>query len=563
MKSGAKILIGEIERQGVSTLFGYPGATVLPIYDELWSSHLTHILVRHEPAAAHAADGYARASGRTGVCVATSGPGACNLVTGIATAYMDSSPVVAITGQVPTTLLGNDAFQEADITGIMMPVTKHGYLVRRTEDLRGVIREAFHLAGTGRKGPVLVDIPKDVSANCIEDDEDSGRSCPGIFPVLRGYRPQCEGHRQQVQKAARAIAASERPLIYAGGGIIAAGASGDLVRLAGRLNAPVTTTLMALGAVPFDHPLFLGMPGMHGTPAANYAIHECDLLLAVGVRFDDRVTGNILEFAPHARVVHIDIDPAEIGKNHAVDIPIVGDAGDVLRQLFAFFPKDRAAGAWNRRITEWKTSHPLRYRKDGLLHPQFVIKTLSDLTRGKAVIVSDVGQHQMWTARHYGFCHPRNWITSGGLGTMGFALPAAIGAQLARPGEQIISIAGDGGFQMNIQELATIAQYRLPVKMIVLNNRFLGMVRQWQELFCDRRYSCTELPQTDFSAIAKAYGIDAVRVESCDEVLPVLREALLANGPVLVDCIIEREDNVYPMVPAGAGIHEMLGIEEP
>lgn len=559
MISGAKILLDELARQGVSTLFGYPGATVLPIYDELYSSPLRHILVRHEQAAAHAADGFARAGGRTGVCIATSGPGACNLVTGIATAYMDSSPVVAITGQVPTTLLGNDAFQEADITGIMMPVTKHGYLVRKTEDLQRTVREAFRLAGSGRKGPVLIDIPKDVSTGLIDEE----LLCDRETRSPRGYRPHTSGHLPQLKKAAELIAASHRPVIYAGGGIISAEASADLVRLAETLSAPVATTLMGLGAVPFDHPLFLGMPGMHGSPAANYAIHNCDLLVAIGVRFDDRVTGKIADFAPHARVIHIDIDPAEIGKNHPVDIPVVGDAGEVIRQLIAHFPAKRAKNDWNTTCTGWKTGHPLHYNNDGRLHPQSVIKAISDLTRGNAIIVTDVGQHQMWTAQHYGFCHPRNLITSGGLGTMGFALPAAIGAQVARPKETVIAIAGDGGFQMNIQELATVAQYRLPVKMIVIKNRFLGMVRQWQELFCDRRYSGTELPQQDFCAIAKAYGIDAVRVESYEEITPALRDVLDAEGPVLLDCITEREDNVYPMVPAGAGIHEMLGIGEP
>ncbi len=609
MKSGAKILVESLRRQGVTTLFGYPGAAVLPIYDELYSSPLRHILVRHEQAAAHAADGYARAGGRTGVCLATSGPGACNLVTGIATAYMDSSPVVAITGQVATHLIGNDAFQEADITGITMPVTKHGYLVKRTEDLGRVVREAFHIAGTGRKGPVLIDIPKDVSMNrisCEQVDDAFTDTAPkdrdpstGAFPEdpgehgdawniplskgvgaygtpgndmgamdsflidsipHRGYRPTVHGNLRQIAKAADLIVNSERPLIYAGGGVIASDASQELVRLAERMMIPVTATLMGLGCIPGDHPLNLGMLGMHGTAPANYAVTECDLLIAIGARFDDRVTGNLEAFAPHAQVIHIDIDPAEIGKIREARVPVVGDCRSVLQRLSALLDKGRPGDAWRQRNAEWKLQHPLRYKDDGLLHPQFIIKTLSDMLGGDSVIVTEVGQHQMWTAQHYCFRRPRQLITSGGLGTMGFGLPAAIGAHFARPDLPVIDISGDGSLQMNIQEFGTIVHYKIPVKIMVMNNLFLGMVRQWQELFLDRRYSCTELPPVDFVRIAEAYGISGIRVESSDEVVPALKAALSTDGPFLVDFRIEREENVFPMVPAGAAVNDMMGV---
>jgi acetolactate synthase I/II/III large subunit len=553
MTSGAKILVESLVQQGVTTLFGYPGAAVLPVYDELYSSPVRHILVRHEQAAAHAADGFARASGRTGVCLATSGPGACNLVTGIATAYMDSSPVVAITGQVPTTLLGNDAFQEADITGITMPITKHSYLVKRTEDLGRVIREAFHIAGTGRKGPVLIDIPKDVSVGRVMWDREND------IVNLRGYRPTLRGHPGQIGKAVELIRNAERPLIYAGGGVIASGASGDLVQLAERMAIPVTTTLMGLGCIPGDHPLNLGMLGMHGTAQANYTVTECDLLVAIGARFDDRVTGRIEAFAPHAQVIHIDIDPAEIGKNKDVHLPVVGDIKTVLRQILKDLTRGKEHDAWHRKIAEWKRQSPLIYNEDRGLHPQFILKTMSEMLGGNSVIVTEVGQHQMWTTQHYCFRYPRQLITSGGLGTMGFGLPASIGAHYARPDIPVFDISGDGSIQMNIQELGTIAEHDLPVKIVVMNNRFLGMVRQWQELFFDRRYSFTELPPVDFVRIASAYGIDGIKVESCDGVAHALQTAIETPGPFLVDFRIEREDNVFPMVPSGAAIHEMIG----
>lgn len=553
MKTGAKILIESLQREGTEIIFGYPGGVVLPIYDELYDSSLRHILVRHEQAAAHAADGYARASGRVGVCLATSGPGACNLVTGIATAYMDSAPIVAITGQVPTNLLGNDAFQESDITGITMPITKHNYLVKSAADISRVVQEAFYIAGTGRQGPVLIDVPKDVSTGLAEDTPLPEKV------TLRGYNPTYKGHKRQIDKAVELIVHAERPLIYAGGGVIASNASAELVSLATLLGIPVTTTLMGIGCIPCDHPLNLGMLGMHGTEYANFAVMESDLLIAIGARFDDRVTGKIDTFAPHAKIVHIDIDPAEIGKNKRVDVPIVGDVKAVLQDMLSSLKKNNTYEPWLKKIKHWKQHHPLRVKDDGRLHPQYIVRALSELVKGEAVIVSEVGQNQMWTAQHFCFHHPRTWITSGGLGTMGYGFPAAMGAHFARPDVPVFDIAGDGSIQMNIQEMSTVAANKIPVKVAILNNMYLGMVRQWQELFFDRRYSYTELPSVDFVKIANAYGIDGMRVESPDEVLPALKASLDCDGPFVMDFRIEREENVFPMVPAGAAINEMIG----
>jgi acetolactate synthase-1/2/3 large subunit len=554
MKTGAKLLVEALQREGTDTLFGYPGGQILPVYDELYDSPLRHILVRHEQAAAHAADGYARASGRVGVCIATSGPGACNLVTGIATAYMDSVPIVAITGQVPTYMLGNDAFQESDIQGITMPVTKHNYLVKDTVDIPRVVKEAYYIASTGRPGPVLIDLPKDVNTRSIKEP---------VVPekvALRGYNPTYKGNKRQIDKAIALITAAERPLIYAGGGVISSNASPELIEFATKLGIPVTTTLMGLGCIPCDHPLNLGMLGMHGTEYANFAVTECDLLIAIGARFDDRVTGKIDTFAPHANVIHIDIDPAEIGKNKRVDVPIVGDVKSVLTDMIAGLKKIGACDAWNTKIKHWKQHHPLRYGKDkGCLHPQFILQQMNELLKGDAVIVSEVGQNQMWTAQYFCFRHPRTWITSGGLGTMGYGFPAAIGAHFARPDVPVFDVAGDGSIQMNIQEMGTVAQYRIPVKIAILNNMYLGMVRQWQELFYDRRYSYTELPPVEFVKIGQAYGIDGIKVESCDEVMPALKAAVDCDGPFVLDFRIEREENVFPMVPAGAAINEMIG----
>jgi acetolactate synthase-1/2/3 large subunit len=558
MKTGAKLLVESLQREGTDTLFGYPGGSVLPIYDELYDSPLRHILVRHEQAAAHAADGYARASGRVGVCLATSGPGACNLVTGIATAYMDSVPIVAITGQVPTTMLGNDAFQESDIQGITMPITKHNYLVKDTSDIPRVVKEAFYIAGTGRPGPVLIDLPKDVNTRSVKEP---------VVPdkvVLRGYNPTYKGHKRQIDKAIELITAAERPLIYAGGGVIISNASPELISFAAGHGIPVTTTLMGIGCIPGDHPLNLGMLGMHGTEYANFAVTECDLLIAIGARFDDRVTGKIETFAPHAKVIHIDIDPAEIGKNKHVDVPIVGDIKAVLTEMMAGLAKKNVCEAWQKKIKHWRQHHPLRYGKEnGCLHPQFILQQMNELLKGEAVIVSEVGQNQMWTAQYFCFRHPRTWITSGGLGTMGYGFPAAIGAHFARPDLPVFDVAGDGSIQMNIQEMGTVAQYNIPVKIAILNNMYLGMVRQWQELFYDRRYSFTELPPVEFVKIGKAYGIEGIKVESCDEVMPALRAAVDHDGPFVLDFRIEREENVFPMVPAGAAINEMIGGHPP
>lgn len=553
MKSGAQILIEGLKEQGVEVIFGYPGGVVLPIYDELYDSDIRHILVRHEQAAIHAADGYARASGNIGVCLATSGPGACNLVTGLATAYMDSIPVVALTGQVPTMLLGNDAFQESDITGITMPVTKHNFLVQDVRDLKRIIREAFYIAGTGRKGPVLIDIPKDVSTTMI-DDEDG----PDQQIHLRGYKPTVQGHGKQIQKAVDVLVAAKRPIIYAGGGVISSNASAELVAFAERMHIPVTTTLMGLGAIPADHELNLGMLGMHGTEYANYAITESDLLFSIGVRFDDRVTGNLATFAPNAKIIHIDVDPAEIGKNKPVDVPIVGDAKSILMELLKKVTDGCQNPEWSEKVRGWKANHPLWFKEDGKLRPQYVLRTLADILGTRGVITSEVGQNQMWTAQYFRFTWPRQWITSGGLGTMGYGFPAAIGAQYATPGEPVVVIAGDGSFQMNIQELGTVAQYQIPVKIVILNNQFLGMVRQWQELFYEHRYSYTELPEVRFADIAKAYGIGAETIREIGDVKEALQRMIDHNGPYLLDIRVEREENVFPMVPAGAAISEMI-----
>jgi len=556
MKTGARTLIEALQREGVDTIFGYPGGVVLPIYDELYDSSVRHILVRHEQAAAHAADGYARASGRVGVCLATSGPGACNLVTGIATAYMDSIPIVALTGQVPTALLGNDAFQESDITGITMPVTKHNYMVKDVADLDRVVQEPFYVARTARPGPVLVDRPKDVTTSVA-------KSNPVPEAVsLRGYQPTYQGHVRQIDKALDLITGAERPLIYAGGGVVLSGASAELLEFAETAAVPVTTTLMGLGAVPGDHPLNLGMLGMHGTQSANYAVTECDLLLAIGARFDDRVTGKIETFAPNATVIHIDIDPAEIGKNKKVDVPIVGDVKAVLQALLRRMQKRGDTANWVSRINAWKAQYPLRFRDDDHLRPQYVIRELSDVLKGEGIITSEVGQNQMWTALYYRFTKPRTWITSGGLGTMGYGFPAAIGAHYACPDVPVVDVAGDGSFQMNIQELGTVAQYDIPVKVVILNNMYLGMVRQWQELFYDRRYSYTELPPVDFVKIANAYGVDGIRVDAKDGVREAIETALATDGPFVLDFRVEREENVFPMVPAGAAINEMIGVRQ-
>jgi acetolactate synthase-1/2/3 large subunit len=549
--TGAEILVKSLKEEGVDTIFGYPGGVVLPIYDALYDADIRHILVRHEQGAAHAADGYARASGRTGVCLATSGPGATNLVTGIANAHMDSVPMVAITGQVVTKLLGRDSFQEADITGITLPITKHNYLVRDVGDIARTIKEAFYIASTGRPGPVLVDIPKDVSAGAGEYED------PGVLN-LPGYRPVCSPRDEDLRAAARLILAAERPVIYAGGGVIISGADRELRALAELLCAPVTATLMGIGGFPADHPLYLGMLGMHGTRYANYAVCECDLLIAVGARFDDRVTGKVESFAPEAKIVHIDIDPAEIRKNVRVDVAVVGDVKKVLAGLMPMLSA-RVKGAWQEKIEAWKREYPLEYANGGKLKPQTVIREIYRVTGGRGRITTEVGQNQMWTAQFFPFTRPRSFITSGGLGTMGYGLPAAIGVQAACPDETVFDIAGDGSIQMNIQELMTAVNYNLPVNVAIINNGFLGMVRQWQELFYDRRYSHTELANPDFVKLAEAYGAKGVRVSKAADVADVLIDAVRTSGPVMMDFLVDGEENVIPIVPPGASLEEMIG----
>jgi acetolactate synthase-1/2/3 large subunit len=549
---GAQILIESLKREGVQIMFGYPGGAVLPIFDQLYDAPIKFILTRHEQAAAHAADGYARATGKVGVCIATSGPGATNLTTGIATAYMDSIPIVAITGQVKTFLIGNDAFQEADVTGITRPITKHNYLVKDVRDLSRIVREAFHIASTGRPGPVLIDIPADVQTH--EADFEWPEEVE-----IRGYKPTYFGHPGQIKKAARLITKSKKPLIYAGGGVISSAAETELKTLAEKANIPVTLTLMGLGGFPGTHPLCLGMLGMHGTAFANYAIMNADLVIAIGARFDDRVTGRLDAFAPHAKIIHIDIDPSSISKNVKVDIPIVGDAKFILKQLLEELNKLPDTKEWLAAIEQWKKKHPLIYKEGGKIKPQYVIEQIYEATKGDAIIATEVGQNQMWAAQWYKYDKPRRLLSSGGLGTMGYGFPAAIGAKAGCPDKQVFDIAGDGSIQMNIQELATAVNNKLNVKVAILNNCYLGMVRQWQELFYKRRYSYTYLCNPDFVKLAESYGAVGLRVTRKEEVRPAIDKALLTDNVVFIDFHIEPEENVFPMVPAGEAIDRMIG----
>ena len=558
---GAQAIVASLEAEGCDTLFGFPGGMVIPLYDALYdATGLRHVLVRHEQGAVHAADGYARATGKVGVCLATSGPGATNLVTGIANAYLDSIPLVAITGQVKDDLIGTDAFQEADVTGITLPIVKHSYLIHRPADIPQVIHEAFHIASTGRPGPVVIDIP--VTAELAEI---AYRRPEG--PQLPGYKPTLKGHVKQIRAAARALVEAERPVLYAGGGVISAGAADELRALAELLEAPVTTTHMGLGGFPSRHPLSLGTLGMHGTVTANYAVHECDLLVAIGARFDDRVTGKLSAFAPQAKaIVHIDVDPAEIGKNVEPTIPIVGDARHVLAALVAELQKmERVEGRtapWLARIAAWKAEYPLHYDPpaDGTLAPQFVIEEIDRVTGGEALIVTDVGQHQMWSTLYYHYGEPRQWISSGGLGTMGFGLPAAIGAKLGRPDRTVIDVSGDGGFQMTMQELATAVNYDVPIVVAILNNGYLGMVRQWQDLFWNKRYAHTCIAvQPDFALLAEAFGAKGLKVTEAGQVGDALREAIGSGRPTVIDFKVAAEENVFPMVPAGQAITELIG----
>ena len=557
--TGAQILMKCLEREGVKHIFGYPGGVVLDIYDELARTpNIRHILVRHEQAAVHAADGYARASSQVGVALVTSGPGATNTVTGIASAYLDSIPIVVITGQVPTGLIGNDAFQEVDIVGITRPCTKHNYLVKDVKDLAKTLHEAFYIARSGRPGPVLVDLPKDVSQ----------ASTVPKFPEtvkIKSYNPTYHANPRQVSRALDMILHAKKPVLYTGGGIVLSDSSEELYKFATSLQIPVTSTLMGLGGFPGDHPLWMGMLGMHGTYCANMAVSQADVLIAVGARFDDRVTGKLSEFAPHAKIVHIDIDPSSISKNVQVDIPIVGDCKDTLGQLNELLENKPVRDwtelrrPWLDTVNEWSTTHPLTYTwDDKVIKPQFVVEKLYELTKGEAYITTEVGQNQMWAAQFYKFKHPRRLMTSGGLGVMGYGFPAAMGVQLAKPDAIVIDIAGDGSIQMNIQELITVVDNKLPVKIAILNNSFLGMVRQWQQLFYDRRYSATPMTAPDFVKLAEAYGAVGLRATKPEEVEPVIREALKTSRPVIMDFKVEPEECVMPMVPAGKAMHEML-----
>jgi acetolactate synthase-1/2/3 large subunit len=558
--TGSEIIIECLKREGVKHVFGYPGGVVLNLFDTLYDDkEIKLILTRHEQGAVHAADGYARASGKPGVVLVTSGPGATNTVTGIATAYMDSIPVVVLTGQVPTAMMGNDAFQEADIVGITRSCVKYNYLVKDINDLARIIREAFFIATSGRPGPVLIDLPKDVTVNKTEFHWPEK-----VF--IRSYNPTYDGNRWMIEKAVGEIARAKKPVIIAGGGCITADASKELRELAESAKIPVTTTLMGLGAFPGSHDLCLGMLGMHGTYYANKAVQNADLLIAIGMRFDDRVTGKIEGFAPSARIVHIDIDPTSIRKNVRVDIPVVGDVKRVLQQLNKLFKEnvqeqwDEVRRSWLRQIHEWKLEHPLSYSmSDDVIKPQFVVEKIYELTKGDAIIATEVGQNQMWAAQFYKYDKPRHWLSSGGLGTMGYGFPAALGAQLAHPEKLVIDIAGDGSIQMNIQELATAVVNKLPVKVAILNNHFLGMVRQWQELFFNERYSSSSLDVVpDFVLLAQAYGAVGLRAEKPSEVVPVLKEAFKTKKVVLMDFVIDWKEKVYPMVPAGATLDNML-----
>lgn len=554
--NGADMLMKALKEEKVEILFGYPGGAVLPIYDALYKAPIKHVLARHEQGAIHAAEGYARVSGKPGVVIATSGPGATNLVTGIADAMMDSLPLVVFTGQVASGVIGTDAFQEADVVGITMPITKHNYQVRNLKDLPRIVKEAFHIASTGRPGPVLVDIPKDLTLQ-------------QAYPVhevemdLPGYQPNFQPNPLQIKKLVDAIKVSKQPVILAGAGVLHGKATEELRTFAEQYDIPVVHTLLGLGGFPADHSLFLGMAGMHGCYASNMALHECDLLINIGARFDDRLTGNLATFAPRAKVVHIDIDPAEIGKNVETQIPIVADAKQALARLLQHEPEKPDFDAWHQHLQSYKKEYPFWYNQaHDVLSPQRLIEQVYEMTNGEAVVTTDVGQHQMWVAQYYSFKKPNNWVTSGGLGTMGFGFPAAIGAQLANPDNTVVAFVGDGGFQMTLQELVLLKELNLPVKVVLLNNGTLGMVRQWQETFFEERYSQSVFStQPDFVKLAESYGIKGYKVKTQEEVDTVLKEALTSDEPVLIDCWVNPKENVYPMVAPGKGLHEMLGVK--
>ncbi|MDT2045282.1 MULTISPECIES: acetolactate synthase large subunit [Bacillaceae] len=554
--NGSDMLIESLRRENVDVIFGYPGGAVLPIYDKLYGSGMFHVLARHEQGGIHAAEGYARISGKPGVVIATSGPGATNIVTGLADAMIDSLPLVVFTGQVASSVIGSDAFQEADVLGITMPITKHSYQVRKVSDLPRIIKEAFHIATTGRPGPVLIDIPKDMAQGDGEFSYEGEVNLPG-------YQPTYTPNQLQVKKLAEAVTVAKKPVILAGAGVLLSKGSEELKNYVEKQNIPVVNTLLGLGCFPADHPLHLGMAGMHGTYTANMAIYESDLLISIGARFDDRVTGNLKHFAPNAKIAHIDIDPAEIGKNVPTKIPIVGDAKEVLAQLLLQDGETGDYTKWHEKLAGWKQEYPLWYENSSeVLKPQKVIELLHQYTDGDAVVTTDVGQHQMWVAQYYTFNNPDRWVTSGGLGTMGFGLPSAIGAQLANKDKTVVAVVGDGGFQMTLQELGVIHELNLPVKVVILNNHSLGMVRQWQEIFYEERYSHSLIPnQPDLMKLAEAYGIKGLQAKTEEEAHAVLKEAMETDGPVLMNFFVAPKENVYPMVAPGKGLHEMVGVK--
>ena len=560
MINGARILLECLHRVGVTDIFGYPGGAVIPIYDEIYSfDKIKHYFARHEQGAVHAADGYARVSGKVGVCLATSGPGATNLVTGIMTAHMDSIPLLAITGQVRSNLLGRDAFQETDIVGITVPITKVNYLVQNIKDIPKIIKEAYFIASTGRPGPVLVDIPNDIQQQEISYEEFNRLFDKEV--KLEGYDPTYVGHPVQIKRALSLIKKAKKPLIIAGAGVIKSGASKELLELVNKTDMPVATTLLGLGGFPENHELSLGMLGMHGTVPANFATDEADLVIAAGIRFDDRIAGNPSKFCEHAKIIHIDIDPAEIDKNKKVDVPIVGDLKNVLAEINKELePKKHTE--WTDKVKEWKNEYPLAHRNVGedKLLPQEVLKAVNDILDGDAIVVTDVGQHQMWAAQYLTFKNPDTIVTSGGAGTMGFGVPAAMGAQVGARDKKVVLIVGDGGFQMTLEEIMMIRQYNLPVKIVLINNSFLGMVRQWQELFKDRRYSFVELEcNPDFVKIAEAYGIKSERLKTKEDLKNRLKDLILSDEGAIIDCIVEKEENVFPMIPAGKTVSQMIG----
>ncbi|MED3571408.1 acetolactate synthase large subunit [Cytobacillus praedii] len=555
MVTGADLLLEALEKEKVEVIFGYPGGAVLPIYDKLYDSKILHVLPRHEQGGIHAAEGYARISGKPGVVIATSGPGATNIVTGLTDAMMDSLPLVVFTGQVPTNVIGSDAFQEADVLGITTPITKYNYQVRNIEDIPRIVKEAFYIASSGRPGPVLIDIPKDIAASVSKPPEEQEIKLPG-------YQPTLQPNYLQIKKLSEAVSRAKKPVILAGAGVLLAKASNELKEYAEQQQLPVIHTLLGLGGFPADHKLFVGMAGMHGCYASNMGLSECDLLINIGARFDDRLTGNLQFFAPHATVAHIDIDPAEIGKNVPTAIPVVADAKEALKQLVKQNGKPPVHAEWLEQIHKWQEEYPYYYGESAALKPQKVMEMLYEKTTGDAIVVTDVGQHQMWAAQYYQFNQANRWVTSGGLGTMGFGLPASIGAQLADPDRCVIAVLGDGGFQMSTQELTVIKELNLPVKIAIFNNLSLGMVRQWQEIFYDKRYSHSKIPiQPSFVKLAEAYGIKGYEINTAEEAEIILEEVLNNREPVLLDIRIDPDENVYPMIAPGKGLHEMVGVK--